>query len=98
MTRSESISCAKTEDFQLLAWRSRMGDGYAEFAHKPFRRETQADLPAKLIGNAIDEAGSETAACRLSNRWPALLGPRQLEPLRFFIGRRCNLDTPVGGG
>src|SRR5215217_4069071 len=71
-----------------------MRDRYAEFTHKPFRREAQSDLPAQLVGNAIDEAGSETAAGWLLNRWAAFFGPRQLEPLRFFIGPRCNLDMP----
>jgi len=50
----------------------------------------------KLIGKAIDKACPKAAPSGLLDRWAVLLAPCQLEQLRFFIDRQCDLDTPPG--
>ncbi|MDP1868866.1 MAG: Crp/Fnr family transcriptional regulator [Bradyrhizobium sp.] len=47
----------------------------------------------KLIGKAIDEACPETAPSRLPDHRSPTLGPCQLEPLRFVIDYRGDVDV-----
>ena len=46
------------------------------------------------IGKTTDEARPKTPPRGLFDRRAALLGPCQLEPLRYFVDPRCDVDTP----
>ena len=73
---------------------SQDGQRNVEFVHDSRGLISQSNITMKLIGKATDEACSKTAPRRLLDRRAALLGPRQLEQLRFFIDRRRDVDAP----
>ena len=64
-----------------------------EFVNRPRGLVFQSNITLKLLCQAIDETRPKTVPRRLLDRRTALLGPCQLEPLRFFIDCRRDVDA-----
>jgi hypothetical protein len=94
MRLTQDDDMIQTHLVSIGAERSQDGQRNVEFVHDSRGLISQSNITMKLIGKTTDEACPKTAPRRLLDRRAALLGPCQLEPLRFFIDHRCDVDAP----